>query len=229
MRCALLFWVCLLLGCSLTGRATHPVVITNHPPIALRTDPAPLLERGCVATSTPAVLDCTPVAALAQECPDLRPDPALAFLTPAPAGWCVHVRDGGALVVYEKRALAVLGDDVRLVPFTPQAMAAEFAPIDTPERAVAYALAMTGLRAINGLPADQTSTLPDVTDVHDTHARPLNDGFMVNLFGETQDASVNNPSCARYQTQTHVTISTTGAFSLSAPQRLWATGACVVN
>jgi hypothetical protein len=89
------------------------------------------------------------------------------------------LRGGGLWPVFT-RYVILDGNSLRLLS-NPAAMQAAYAPIESPEEALSYALAVTGLKALYGLQRE-TGLAYAVDALEDTHVTEADDGYTVLLY-----------------------------------------------
>lgn len=196
-------WFCsilvLLLLCACEGGGGKGPKVIHHPPPDLTVNVKAFLEAGCTADEL-GVLECetdSPLASL--ECDRLQePSDFLGGLDPAyPLAVCRiepfgrdgfwELMDTGEYLYREGCMAPVLIHYVayRNAQFqvirTQEQFRSIYAPIETADEALSYALAVTGYSARYGLEVD-----PDLTyfvDVlEDTHVVETRDGFSVHLY-----------------------------------------------
>ncbi len=188
----------LLAGCRQGPRFEH------YPPPALAVDREPFAAAGCPTDDAgwPRCLPDSPLAALG--CDVMRPvSDLLGGLNPAyPMAACeiyphwheedasrsaealeasgaYILRQGGLwpvyvrYVVYREGSFAAIQDAA--------ALRALYAPIESPEEALSYALAATDMEALYGL-AREPGYVYAGPLVQDTHVTPMGDGYQVLLY-----------------------------------------------
>lgn len=196
------------LGCALTDDIAGGLVsslrrlrqgkgptITHHSSPAVSVDFTPFEAAGCEASQYSAsCLDCEPGSALAKLGCDriCEPDSELGALTPAyPIAECTYypedsreppdyLRCGGGLrpacerfLVWKDGAFEPVtsADDFRTL----------FAPVETPEEALAFAMALSGHSARYGIQFDPEYEYY-VGELEDTHVDTDGSGFRVHLY-----------------------------------------------
>ncbi len=101
----------------------------------------------------------------------------------------------------------------QLVKNTDQLKAA-YAPIETPDEALSYALAATGFQALSGLKDDNMRYL--LPQIEDTYVQTGKDSFTINLY------SYALCGCGPHATSlVMVTVSTNGDLTIGTPQPAW--------
>jgi hypothetical protein len=188
---ALLF--CLCAACLSPSFFSLGPQVTNHPAPALSVDSAPFQNAGCGAS--PDYQSCDPASALgALGCDMIRETgPYLGGLEPVyPMVYCIsryqRSADPPEPALFHKACLAgqnyrlALDKDgqTQLISDLVELQAA-FAPIETPEEALSYAMAATGFEAKYGYKADSTYRYK-VKQVEDTHVDTTDAGYVVHLF-----------------------------------------------
>lgn len=181
--CALLAAGVVALGAACERK---PVVVKRAKPVMGQVDVAPFLQAGCVRTENR--LDCKGVAELhAKGCDDLEVDDSLAALSPkVPVVACWSdgrggIRSSGCMApAYLRHVLWV--DGAFHVERSADSFTRRFAPIETPEEALALAVALTGARADHEL--DYPTLRAKVARMETTFAEAQGDGFRVRLFDD---------------------------------------------
>jgi hypothetical protein len=172
--------------------SSGPKVI-NHPAPALTVDTAPFQNAGC--GTSPDYQPCDAASPLGElGCANIRDtSPLLGGLTPAyPMVYCItryqRSADPPDPALFHKACLAgqnyrlALSRDgqTQLVNNLAELQAA-FAPIETPDEALSYAMAASGFEAQYGYKAD-SSYRYKVQQVEDTHVDTTGTGYVVHLF-----------------------------------------------
>lgn len=187
------------LSCQLTSSVSLQVI--NHPqPELPPIDLAPFEAAGCTFNEY-GIGECPPDSPLVtQGCDKLRvPDELLGGLDPAyPLALCLYYptqhqgaiqgdpfnepnfyNDGCMMPVYVRYAIFRDGDFEILR--TLDELSAAFAPIESPDEALSFSLAATGLEAR----FDQQRQLGYryfVDQLEDTNVRQVDDGYQINLY-----------------------------------------------
>ena len=201
MRLALplVFILLVGLGCSLADIPLpfwpfQPVVqFINHPEPNLASEIQPFLEAGCAQqTGYPYVTCPVKVAPFAEfGCTTIRPATRLGALEPdLPIMLCSvnnpdrsetqpNVYMSGCLMRQYNRYLVFQDGKFKLVASLEE-FRALYGPIESPDEALSYALAVTGLGAQYNLKADVLRY--KVNQIEDTHVEQTGDGYKVHLF-----------------------------------------------
>lgn len=199
MRFALPLALLLLvgLGCSLSDLWFLPIqpgiTFINHPEPNLASEIKPFLDAGCSQQPGFSYITC-PVKAepfAAFGCTAIRTTTRLGALKPdLPIMQCTisttdrsrslpNVYIGGCLFSQYVRYIVYQDGKFRLIS-TAEEFKATYAPIESPEEALSYAAAMTGLGMEFGL---KPGTYRYKTNqVEDTYAKASGDGYLVRLF-----------------------------------------------
>ena len=182
-------WILLGMGMFFLNACTlfSGLQIVNHPAPEISVDLTPFTELGCQGTywscaKEPPLSDfgCSVMMA---------PDPMLGALNPnSPLGLCKYygenpvggVYRGGCArpeyvhyVLYQDGAYSMLS--------TPEEFRSFFAPIETENEALSYAMAMTGYSASFGQ-QKLADAKYEVKTIEDTHVVKKMDGYEINLF-----------------------------------------------
>jgi hypothetical protein len=167
--------------------------VTNHPAPALKVEPSPFQNIGCGAS--PDYQPCEATSPLGElGCTNIRDtSPLLGGLDPAyPMVYCLsrYQRSADppdpalfhrACLTGQNYRLALYKDGQTQLVNDLAELQATFAPIETPDEALSYALAATGLEAQFGYQADSTFRY-QVKQIEDTHVTYTGNGYLVNLF-----------------------------------------------
>jgi hypothetical protein len=187
------------LACQLTSSATLQVI--NHPqPVLPPMDLAPFEAAGC-SFDEYGTGECPPDSPFAElGCDRLRaPDDLLGGLDPAyPLALCLYYplqhasveqgdpmseprfyNDGCMMPVYVR--YVILRDGKFDVLHTLDELQATYAPIDSPEEALSYSLAATGLEARFGQPRE-VGYRYFVDRLEDTNVSQGENGYQINLY-----------------------------------------------
>ncbi len=174
----------------------------NHPPPDLSVDFSPFLDVGCPPNDYGALICEKDSPLVALGCDRIAgPYDLLGGLTPAyPIASCffetyAHWDDDETLFRYEDeghvytygglnptyiRYLIVVDDEMRLIR-TQADLQATFAPIESANEALSYALAWDDVSPYYGLEYDrELRYLVDV--IEDTHVEEMNEGYLVHLY-----------------------------------------------
>ncbi len=199
MRSRMMVMVCVIMcmACSFRVPAflTPKPKIINHTQPALSVDTSPFEKAGCSKDS--GYWRCPEGTQLkALGCDFIEADNLLGGLSPAyPMLLCktrlTRSPDDTQKQDYLYRDGCLVGDLVRLVIYmngqyqlirTLDELKAAFAPVDTPDEALSYALAATGLTPIFGFKVE-SSYRYFVISLEDTHVTDSSDGYHINLYG----------------------------------------------
>lgn len=204
---ALAMLVLSLMACSFANRllgverTTSPeVVVHDRPDLAANTQP--FIDAGCSGENL-FVMDCaadSPLYALG--CDFLSVDPLMSALTPPyPVAACVRrwetgepanpdlFEQTGCLLPLFRSTVVALDGEFHLVK-APEDFQAIFAPVESEDEALAYALLVTGLNARYGL--DEWEIGADspyrfrVDRLEDTHVVKTEEGYLVSLFSDAE-------------------------------------------
>jgi hypothetical protein len=167
--------------------------VINHPAPAFTVDTSPFQNAGCgVSPDYQPCEAASPLGALG--CTNIRDTgPLLGGLSPAyPMVYCIsryqRSADPPDPAIFHKACLTgqnyrlALSKDgqIQLVNDLAELQAA-FAPIETPDEALSYALAATGFEAQYGYQVDPTYRY-QVKQIEDTHVDATDSGYVVHLF-----------------------------------------------
>jgi len=167
--------------------------VTNHPAPAFTVDTSPFQNAGCGVS--PDYQPCEATSALGElGCTNIRDtSPLLGGLNPAyPMVYCLsrYQRSADppdpalfhrACLTGQNYRLALSKDgQIQLVNDLAELQAA-FAPIETPDEALSYSLAATGLEAQFGYQVDRTFRY-QMKQIEDTHVTVTDTGYLVNLY-----------------------------------------------
>lgn len=197
------------------------VKIIEHPAPDLKMDNSYFLGQGCFSG-----IACNPENFLQPDPPITmihKPSDLLGGLTPSlplAVGSTVQYQDEAEIpAVYVnrcmryqyKRYLARVDDETLLVDSV-DGMARLYAPIDSPEEALSFAIATTGYSALYDI--ETIKKLELFTDpVEETFVQEVENGYVVHLF------DTYLCGCGPHITQSvEVTVHTDGTLELSAPQ-----------
>lgn len=190
---AVLFLLSAACLCRTPSFLTPKLKVINHPAPALKVEPSPFQSAGYGAS--PDYQPCEKTSPLGElGCNSLRDaGPLLGGLSPAyPLAYCVSRYQRGAndqdpslfrqaCLVGQNYRLALYKDgQFQLVNDLAELQAA-FAPIETTDEALSYALAATGLDPQFGYQVN--STFRYLTQqIEDTHVTSTGNGYLVHLF-----------------------------------------------
>lgn len=192
-----LYWLLLmvfLVGCNTPA-------ITNHPKPNLQVDFSSFEQAGCTATDY-GILLCEPGSMLFdQGCDRLEPvTDMLGGLTPAyPIASCIYIpmyrqevsdqrsipeseyffNVGGPMSMLV-RYLVDVGGEFQLIK-NPGDFQAVFAPVESPEEALGFAIALLDIYPIYGLTFEQKLRY-EVAALEDTYVEKTNNGYLVHAF-----------------------------------------------
>ena len=183
--CLILFAV---LGCRLPQINLFNKVVRGNE-YDLKMDNSYFAGLGCFEST-----DCLPEELKALEAPIgiiSEPGDMLGGLTPTvPLAAAMTVRHDDVTIpaVYVKRCLSkayiryliAVDGEMRLIDSL-EGLAAQFAPIDSEEEALSYAIAATGFSAVNDLHKSPKPKLYAET-VEETYVKPVDGGYVVHLF-----------------------------------------------
>jgi hypothetical protein len=196
--------LCLIVAAALLAACSMGPRFDNHPQPSLTVDHAPFAEAGCPtdATGWPRCQPDSPLAALG--CDAMRPAPDLlgGLDPPYPIALCeiyphwheddparsdealqasgaYVLRRGGLWPVYVR--YVIYGEGAYAIIKDAAALRALFAPIESPEEALSYALAATGLDALYGL-ARQPNHAYEGQVIRDSHVTSATNGYRLLLY-----------------------------------------------
>ena len=216
--------VCILVLLSLSSCRLPQIgsskKIVEHTPPELAVDNSYFAGLGCFESP-----GCLP-AELQQLDPPIgyimRPPDLLGALNPAlplaRASTVLHYGEGEIEAVYVNqclsdqyiRYLVRVGDEIQLID-TVDGMAALFAPIESPDEALSYAIATTGLSALYDIEKIAKIKLY-TTPVEETFVQEVDNGYLVHLFHTYMCGC--GPHIIR---SVDVTLNTDGAVSTAEP------------
>lgn len=196
-----LFLLLVGLGCSLSDIPLpfwpfQPVVrIINHPEPNLAAEIKPFLDAGCTQDKGSSYVTCPVKTAPFSSfgCTSIRSTTRLGALKPdVPIMMCTissfdrsppqpNVYDAGCLVRQYVRYIVFQDGKFRLLS-TLEEFRAFYAPVESPDEALSYALAVTGLSARFNQKLENYRY--KVTEIEDTFVIQSGDSYTVNLFSD---------------------------------------------
>ncbi|MBF0528229.1 MAG: hypothetical protein HQK55_02945 [Deltaproteobacteria bacterium] len=203
---------CLLLFClwlMATGCQSMPKII-NHPAPPLKNDFTPFVETGCDQTgyckqsSLLATLGCDDIIKPSNELNGLKPSSPMAICLVEEMKMELRKREArkkqsqglpgekfaqvslyrtgclmaswAGIIIYQDNQFKIIKDKEELRK--------TFAPLQSPEAALGYAVAATNMIARYGITPTQLQNLDNwqVKEIEDTHVEKVTDGYVVHLF-----------------------------------------------
>jgi hypothetical protein len=194
MIAVLCFLVCVACSFKLPAFLSPGPKVTNHPQPAMKVDTGPFESAGCTKDSS--YWRCPEGSQLKTlGCDFIEASDLLGGLSPAyPMVLCetrsTHRPDdaekqqyiywNGCLVTTLVRLVVYKEGQFQLIK-TRDDLKATFTPVDTPEKALSYALAATGLTPVYGFKVESGYRY-FVSSLEDTHVAASEDGYHINLY-----------------------------------------------